>query len=129
MTELCDWVDANRPGRSFLTMDNLNLHRHPIVSNLIYGRGHRVVFCAPYWSCDGSIEYIFNTVQTRLQMDVHGVDTVFDLVNKINTIVGHKWYYPDVLSRETLRLQGTIGSRHSAHAGESGLSPNTTNII
>jgi hypothetical protein len=89
MTELCDWVDANRPGRSFLTMDNLNLHRHPIVSNLIYGRGHRVVFCAPYWFCIGSIEYVFNTVQTRLQMDVHWVDTVFDLVNKINTIVGN----------------------------------------
>jgi hypothetical protein len=90
MTELCDWLDDNRPGRSFLfTMDNLNLHRHPIVSNLIYGRGHRVVFRAPYWSCDGSIEYVFNTVQTRLQMDVHGVDTVFDLVNKINTIVGN----------------------------------------
>ncbi len=90
MTELCDWLVANWPGRPLLfTMDNLNLHRHPIVSNLIYGRGHRVVFCAPYWSCDGSIEYVFNTVQTRLQMDVHGVDTVFDLVNKINTIVGN----------------------------------------
>jgi hypothetical protein len=35
------------------------------------------------------IEYVFNTVQTRLQMDVHGVDTVFDLVNKINIIVGN----------------------------------------
>jgi hypothetical protein len=89
MTELCDWVDANWPGRSFLfTMDKLNLHRPPIVSNLIYGCGHRYVFCAPYWSCDGSIEYVFNTVQTRLQMDVHGMDTVFDLINK-NTIVGN----------------------------------------
>ena len=76
--------------RTFLfTMDYLNFHRHPIVSNLIYGRGHHAVFSAPYWSCDGSIEYVFNTVQTRLQMDVHGVDTVFDLVNKINTIVGN----------------------------------------
>ena len=82
--QLCDWVDANRPGRSFLfMMDNLNLHMHPIVSNLINGRGHRVVFRASYWSCNGSIEYVFNTVQTRLQMDVHGVD------NKINTIVGN----------------------------------------
>ena len=90
MTELCDWLDANRPGRLFLfKMDNLNLHRHPIVSNLIYGLGQCVVFCAPYWYCNGLIEYVFNTVQTRLQMDVHGVDTVFDLVNKINKIVGN----------------------------------------
>ena len=90
MTELCDWVDANRPGRSFLfTMDNLNLHRHPIVSNLIMVTDTVFVFRAPYWSCDGSIGYVFNTVQTRLQMDVYGMDTMFDLVNKINTIVGN----------------------------------------
>jgi hypothetical protein len=89
MTELCDWVDANWPGRSFLfTMDNLNLHGHPIISNLIYGHIHRVVFCTPYWSCDGAIKYVFNTLKTQLQMDVYGVDTVFDLVNKINTIIG-----------------------------------------
>ena len=42
-----------------------------------------------YWSCNGAIEYVFNSVQTRLQMDVHGVNTVFDLVNRINTIVGN----------------------------------------
>jgi hypothetical protein len=89
MTELCEWLAANRPGRNFIfTMDNLNIHRHPLIDNLIHARGHRVVFRAPYWSCDGAIEYVFNTLQTRLQMDVHGVDTVFDLVNKINIIIG-----------------------------------------
>ena len=40
------------------------------------------------FSSDGAIEYVFNTLQTRLQMDVNGVDTVFDLVNKINNIIG-----------------------------------------
>jgi hypothetical protein len=49
MRNLMDWLDNNRPGRSFLfTMDNLNLHRHPVTTNLIYARGHRVVFRAPY---------------------------------------------------------------------------------
>ena len=89
MLELCNWLDAHRPGRYFLfTMDNLNIHKHPVILDLIHVRGHRVIFRAPYWSCDGAIEYVFNTLQTRLQMDVYGVDTVFDLVNKINTIVG-----------------------------------------
>ena len=89
MLELCDWLDAHRPGRSFLfTMDNLNIHKHPVILNLIHGRNHRVIFWAPYWSCDGAIEYIFNTIQTKLQMDVYGVDTVFNMVNKIHTIVG-----------------------------------------
>ena len=88
MLELCNWLEANRPGRSFIfTMDNLNIHRHPAIDNLIHARGHRVVFRAPYWSCDGAIEYVFNTLQTRLQMDVNGVDTVFELVNKINAII------------------------------------------
>ncbi len=72
-------------------MDNLNIHEHPVILNLIHGRNHRVIFRAPYWSCDGAIEYILNTIQTKLQMDVYGVDTVFDLVNKIHTIV---WEMP-----------------------------------
>jgi len=89
MQNLMDWLDINRPGRSFLfTMDNLNLHRHLVTTNLIYARGHHIVFRAPYWSCDGAIEYVFNTLQTRLQMEINGVDSVFQLVNKINVIIG-----------------------------------------
>jgi hypothetical protein len=34
-----DWLDNKRPGWSFLfTMANLNLHRHPVTTNLIYAR-------------------------------------------------------------------------------------------
>ena len=86
MRSVMDWLDNNRPGRSFLfTMDNLNLHRHPVTTNLIYAGRHRVVFQVPYWFCDGAIEYVFNT---RLQMEINGVDNVFQLVNKINVIIG-----------------------------------------
>ena len=89
MRNLMDWLDNNRPGWSFLfTMDNLNLHRHPVTTNLIYAHGHCVVFRAPYWSCDVAIEYVFNTLQMRLQMEINGVDNVFQLVNKINVIIG-----------------------------------------
>ena len=89
-----DRLDINRPGWSFpFTMDNLNLHRHPVTTNLNYARGYRVVFRAPCWSwsCDGAIEYVFyvfNTLQTHLLMEINGVDKVFRLVNKINLIIG-----------------------------------------
>jgi hypothetical protein len=46
------------------------------------------VFRAPYWSCDGAIEYVFNTLQTRLQIDQIGVENEYGLVNKINNIIG-----------------------------------------
>ncbi len=69
-------------------MDNLNLHKHPMTITLVYLHGHRVVFWAPYWSCDGAIEYIFNTLQTELQMEINGLDSVFQLVHRINVIIG-----------------------------------------
>jgi hypothetical protein len=90
MLELFNWLDTNRNGRSFLfTMDNLNLHKHPMIINMIHSRDHRVVYHAPYWSCDGAIEYVFNTLQTNLQVDVNGVGTVYQLMNKINTIIAN----------------------------------------
>ena len=55
-------------------MDNLTLHQSPLVQDLIHLFGHRIVYCAPYWSCDGPIEYVFNTIQTMMQMDPEGVD-------------------------------------------------------
>jgi hypothetical protein len=89
MLGLCDWLVANHPKRQFLfTMDNLNIHKHWMIIHLIYSHGHHVVFCAPYWSCDGSIEYVFNTLQTRLQSDHIDVDDKFALVNKIYNIIG-----------------------------------------
>jgi hypothetical protein len=59
-----------------------------MIIHLIYSRCHCVVFHAPYWSYDSSIEYVFNTLQTRLQSDHIGVDDKFALVNKINNIIG-----------------------------------------
>ena len=40
--------------------------RHPLVIQAIRLAGHRLVFRAPYWSVDGSIEYLFNTIQLGL---------------------------------------------------------------
>jgi hypothetical protein len=78
------------PNRSFcFTMDNLNFHRHLIILDLIGNAGHRIVYRAPYWSCDGAIEYVFNTIHTELEMeDGVAMENVEDLENKINIIVG-----------------------------------------
>jgi hypothetical protein len=56
--------------------------------NLIYSYGHQIVYCAPYWSCDGVIKYVSNTIQTKLQMDPEAADNIHGLVNKINGIEG-----------------------------------------
>ncbi len=90
LLELFDLLDANRLRRSFLLMmDNLNIHCYLLILilNFTTGCGHQAVFSALYWSCDGSIEYVFNTIQTWFQMDVHGVENVLELVGKIGGIV------------------------------------------
>ena len=48
----------------------------------------RVVFRVPYWSCDGPIEYVFNKIQTDLQGPFGDIDTVGDLENRIDVIIG-----------------------------------------
>jgi hypothetical protein len=58
-----------------------------MIIHLIYSPGHHVVFLALYLSCDGSIEYVFNMLQTRLQSDYIGADDKFALINKINQII------------------------------------------
>ncbi|KAK1735686.1 hypothetical protein QTG54_013849 [Skeletonema marinoi] len=89
MSDLIDFLEENYPNRSFLfTMDNLNIHKHPIILNLIEDAGHRIVFRAPYWSCDGSIEYAFNTIHTILEMSGDKMENVDALVNRINLIIG-----------------------------------------
>jgi hypothetical protein len=90
MTELIEDLNTRYPNRSFtFTMDNLNIHRNRMILDLIRDAGHRIVFRAPYWSCDGAIEYVFNTIHTHLEMDDGTVmETVDDLVNRINLIIG-----------------------------------------
>ena len=89
MSELIEFLNTNYPGRSFLfTMDNLNIHKHFIILDLIENAGHRIVFRAPYWSCDGAIEYVFNTIHTFLEMDGDKMEDVTALENRLNLIIG-----------------------------------------
>jgi hypothetical protein len=81
-------LDLAPLGRSFcFTMDNLNIHKNPIILNLIMGAGHRYVFRAPYWAVDGAIEYIFNTIHSNLQQHFNEIHDLTELENRIHLIV------------------------------------------
>ena len=68
-------------------MDNLNVHHHPILLDLITARGHRYLFRAPYWSVDGPMEYIFNTIHTHLLMHFRGINDLAALGNRLDVII------------------------------------------
>jgi hypothetical protein len=69
MKEFIEYLEVRFPGEKFLiTMDTLNIHKVAIILALIDRHGHRVVYRAPSWYRDGTIEYIFNTLQTKIQM-------------------------------------------------------------
>ena len=69
------------------TMDNLNSHKNPLILNLIHNSGHRFVFRAPYWPVDGAVEYVFNMVQTRLEVYFNRLATIPALRNRIYLII------------------------------------------
>lgn len=53
-------------------MDNLNNHHNFAVLQMIHDAGHWYVFPVPYWSCNGDIEYVFNTIHGFLLYDYPG---------------------------------------------------------
>lgn len=55
---ICIQLAIDWPGRQFcFTMDNLNIHKHPMILQLLRSRGYRILFRAPHWSVDGPMEY------------------------------------------------------------------------
>jgi len=84
-----DRLTIDHPGRSFcFTMDNLNTHKNPMVLNLITGEGHRYLFRAHYWSVDGPIEYVFNTIHTHLLLFFTQIHDLDQLENCLIEIIG-----------------------------------------
>ena len=85
---------GNLGRRYCITMDNLNAHLNPQVMALIAHHGHRVVMRAPYYPIDGAIEYVFNTLQTRLRLRMHHIfdertlsRELYDAIRSIRTFV------------------------------------------
>ncbi len=82
----------NYPSRSFcFTMDNLNIHHNPLILQLITKSGHQYVFWAPYWSCDGTIEYTFNTIHSFLMLEYPGLENIDHLENATENIIKQSW--------------------------------------
>ena len=85
---IIDQLAIDWPGSSFcFTMDNLNVHHSPVLLQMIAGRGHRYLFRAPYWSVDGPMEYIFNTIDTLLLQHFRTIDNLTVLGNPIDTVI------------------------------------------
>ena len=83
-----DRLDNDHPGRSFVfTMDNLNVHHSDLLLQRIEDRGHRYLFRAPYWSVDGPMEYVFNSIHVFLLMYFRSVEDLDELDNRLNTII------------------------------------------
>jgi hypothetical protein len=85
---IIDQLAVDWPGRSFcFTMDNLNVHHSPVLLNLIVNHGQRYLFRAPYWSVDGPMEYIFNTIHNLLLRHFRTIDDLAVLGNRIDTVI------------------------------------------
>ncbi len=81
-------LNEDYPGRSFcFTMDNLNVHHNPEILELISEAGHRYIFWAPYWSCDGAIEYVFNTIHSYLLFFYPKLQDMNDLEAALENII------------------------------------------
>jgi hypothetical protein len=80
-----------------LTMDNLNSYKNVAVVALIHLYGHGVMYHAPYWSVDGSIEYVFNTLQILLKAHLHQMRSNHDLrqaiIESIQGMIDFAGYY------------------------------------
>ena len=62
---------ANRR-RCFVT-DNFNSLHNQQIAAMIYAARHRLAFRAPCYPVDGPIEYVFNTVQSHMTINMHKV--------------------------------------------------------
>ena len=88
LERILDDLDTHYPGRSFcFTRDNLNTHKNPFVIQMIIARGHHVVFRAPYWAVDGSVEYVFNTTHSMIEVMYNNINDLVELEVVLRNII------------------------------------------
>ena len=82
--EILEDIGVATPENWFcFTMDNLNAHKNEGVIALIHAYGHGVSFRAPYYPVDGSIEFIFNTLQVLIRSNLYEVNDAERLIQVI----------------------------------------------
>ncbi|CAB9502732.1 expressed unknown protein [Seminavis robusta] len=66
--------------------DHRSVHHNPLIVMVINNKRHRHLFRAPYYHCDGPIEYFFNHVQQLLALELHNIQTGQQLEQAIGGI-------------------------------------------
>ena len=69
-------------------MDNLSSHHDIQMALLIFVAGHRLVFRAPYYPIDGPIEYVFNTIQGTLRINMAKIVDGPSLIAEVAAAIG-----------------------------------------
>lgn len=59
------------------------------MATIIFLAGHRIVFRAPYYPIDGPIEYVFNTIQGMLRINMDYVTDGPSLVAEVGYAIGN----------------------------------------
>ena len=65
--------DGNEGRRRCFLAENLILHKHPLVCNTVFARGHRFLFRPPYAPWIAPIEYVFNVIQCMITLEMHNI--------------------------------------------------------
>ena len=69
-------------------MDNLSSNHNVQMSLFIIMAGRRLVFRAPYYPIDGPIEYVVNTVQGSLHINMANIVDGPSLVDEVIASIG-----------------------------------------
>ena len=75
--------------RRMFNMDNLSLHHSLQTATIIHNAGHRLAFRAPYYSVDGPIEYVFNTIQCALRINNHLISDGSSLIDEMRNAIAN----------------------------------------
>ena len=73
--------------RRLFTMDNLLTHKKTAVVNIIVEVGHRFWFHMPYYSADGAIQYVLNTIHHDLEVKLREIKNASDFLSDVFNIV------------------------------------------
>ena len=64
LEEVMDRLEDGNEGRRWCFLaDDLILHKHPLIRNTVFARGHSFLFRPPYALWIAPIEYVFNVIQ------------------------------------------------------------------
>ena len=70
------------------SLDYFSSHHNIQMATLIFAAGHRLAFRVPYYPVDGPIEYVFNTIQGTLCINMDAITDGPSLVAAVGAAIG-----------------------------------------